>query len=113
MSNNDDMQRDPWHTGAVSWAQFLIATGVALASVLGTIWIDRLAVDRRLTILEERQAFVMRALQQNDAELQSIRSDIARRLDTIQAQLTQLTIDIARHQVLQLNATPGSGNGLK
>lgn len=107
--SNDETQRDPWHMGLINWGQFLLAIGIAMATILGTMWVDRLAVDRRLTILEERQTFVIRELQQNDAELAAIRADIARRLDAIQAQLVQISIDLARHQSRVNGEAQGNG----
>jgi hypothetical protein len=101
VNDNDEQQRKAWHTATVSWGQFALAAAGILGAVVATVWIDRLAVDRRLTILEERQAYVLRELVNSDTELAMVRSDIARRLDTIQTQLVQITIDLARHQSVQ------------
>lgn len=110
MTNDTETQRETWHTTAVSWGQFLIgALGIA-GSIFAAVWVDRLAMDRRLTIVEERQAFVLRTLQANDLEIDAIRADIARRLDAIQAQLVQISIDLARHQS-RVNEGMNGGNG--
>ena len=84
--------RTTWMAGSVSWGQLLIA----LAAVMGSVFMDRLTIDRRLTIVEERQQMVLRTIEGDQRELINVKNDIARKLDMIQSQLATINLELAR-----------------
>lgn len=93
---DDQEQKTHWAQAAVSWGQFLIA----LVALAGSLFIDRIAYEKRITQIEERQAFVLKQLAQNDAELAQIQVRIERRLDEIQRQLAAVITELAKHQAV-------------
>jgi hypothetical protein len=93
MENNE---QESWHRNVVSWGQFALAILVVAGSIFSvlTLW------ERRVTVLEERQAFVLRTLAQDQSELALLRSTISNKLDSIQSQLTQITLELTKHQAI-------------
>ena len=105
MTNNDDTQeRTPWLSGAVSWGQLLVALAAGVASV----FMDRLALDRRLTITEERQQFVIRTMEQDQRNLVSLQTELTRRLESVQSQLNSIELSLARS--VGTSVTIGNGD---
>ena len=90
------LDRTHWMDSAVSWGQLLIA----LVALIGSSVAMLVAYERRLVTVEERQQGVLRAIADLRADEAVERATITRKLDTLVAQMTMLTIDIARHQAL-------------
>ena len=83
-----------WSSHAVNWGQLLIAFTVMGSGVV----LDRLSLDRRLTVLETHQLFSTKMADNDRAEVALLKADLSRRLDDIRSQLTQISVDIARNQ---------------
>jgi len=68
-------------------------------TVMGSgVVLDRLSLDRRLTVLETHQLFSTKMADNDRAEVALLKADLSRRLDDIRSQLTQISVDIARNQ---------------
>jgi len=110
VTDNGEARR-AWHATAVSWGQFLVALVVAVGGVIWVVLTDRIAIDRRLTIMEERE----RASESNEkrelVEYALMRSTIDGRLTDIQRQLVVLTIELTKHEAAQ--NTDENRRGLK
>jgi len=86
--------RTNWASQVVSWGQLL----VALVVVVGGVFMDRVVLDRRVTVAEERGTFMSKMADADRAEVAQLKVDLSRRLDDIRSQLTQISVDIARNQ---------------
>lgn len=71
-----------WHEAAVTWGSFVLS----IAAFVGALLADRLASEKRVTQIEERQAFVMKALgdlaihdASQNKEIEQMKIDAARR----------------------------------
>lgn len=92
MENNNEA----WHQTAVSWGQLLISIVAVVGSLTGFILYN----ERRITVVEERQAFVLKAIAQDQSDMNDIRSLISLKLDAIQNQLTTITVELAKHKAI-------------
>jgi uncharacterized protein YoxC len=103
--DDDGEDRTPWTRRIVSWGH-LVAAVIPL--VVG-LFVDRLAFEKRFTILEERQAYMARSLGQMEttsvqmqnvynSKINGLQSDVNRKLDTISQQLNQLVIEVTKQQ---------------
>ena len=110
MTDNGEARR-AWHATAVSWGQFLVALVVAVGGVVWVILTDRIAIDRRLTIMEERERASESTERREATEYALLRSTIDGRLTDIQRQLVVLTIELTKHEAAQ--NTDENRRGLK
>jgi len=96
--NDIDTPKESWHSTAVSWGHFIIALTVTVVGMVTAILSDRLAIDRRLTILEERQHYSSLIESKEAMEYVQSRAVIETKLMEIQRQLTLLTIELSKHE---------------
>lgn len=96
MRENDEVQG--WHQSTVSWGQLVVSLVVAIGGVASFIFVDRMVIDRRLTVLEERQTFVLKSIAQSQSDAVAFRGELAVKLDSIQQQLNQMLVEFAKHQ---------------
>lgn len=71
---------------------------IALIGLLALLGGFLLTNERRFTIVEERQAFVLKHIADDAQDAAAFRIDMIRRLDSMALQLTNMTIELARHQ---------------
>jgi hypothetical protein len=89
-------RRESWASQAVNWGQLIIA----LLVMLGGIFLDRLVLDRRVTIVEVEQKATVAGIDKASLADATFKSSISQRLDLIQAQLAQISVQMAQSQSL-------------
>lgn len=89
-----------WSQAVVSWGQLLIALGGLFAAVTASVFADRLAQDRRMTIAEASIATIQSDRSREASADAQFKADLSRRLDTIQGSLTNIAVDMARSQAI-------------
>ena len=110
MTDNGEARR-AWHATAVSWGQFLVALVVAVGGVFWVILTDRIAIDRRLTIVEQHQRYADAIEAREATEYSALRGSLDVKLMNIEKQLVVITIELAKHEAAQ--NTDENRRGLK
>jgi hypothetical protein len=116
-------RRENWASQAVNWGQLVIA----LVVMVGGIFVDRMALDRRVTVVEVEQKAMGSNIDKETAAASVFKTGLSQRLDVIQAQLTQISVQMAASQSLgeriaalerqrerefrESRQQPGNGNG--
>jgi hypothetical protein len=96
MTNHEehDAPTESFWAGSVSWAQLMIALVTMLAG--GAAFL--MATERRITLLEERQSYVLRTIASHEAEMVSLRREILTKLETMASDINLLRLELAKHQ---------------
>ena len=95
MTNHDDEPRESIWATTVSWGHLAIAVVTMLAG--GAAFL--MAAERRMTLLEERQAYVLRYIAQDINDAAALRKEIIGRLDQLVGDIYNLRLELAKHQV--------------
>jgi hypothetical protein len=112
MVREEESKKAAWHQATVSWGQLIVAMLLGFVTVIGSVFIDRLAVDRRLTVVEERQQFVLKSISEMQAQTASFRAEIGVKLDNLQRGINDVIITLTRHEASQIRASQNN-NGKK
>ena len=100
MSDNGEVRR-AWHATAVSWGQFLVAICAVVVVVLMALVSDRIAIDQRVTVVEQHQRYADAIEAREAMEYSSLRGAVDSKLTDIQRQLVVITIELAKHESAQ------------
>ena len=96
MTNHDDIPRESVWTTTVSWGHLAIAIVTMLAG--GAAFL--MAAERRLTLLEERQAYVLRYVAQDINDAAALKKEVIGRLDQLVGDIYNLRVELARFQAV-------------
>ena len=94
----EEERRIAWHQTTVSWGQLLVAALGLIVTVLGAVFIDRNAIEKRVTVLEREQDHIIERDRALAADVTATRSEIIARLDSIQKQMNEVIVAVARHE---------------
>ena len=95
-----------WHTNAVSWGQLIMALIVAIGGVLFAVFEDRLAMDRRITVIETAARYTQNTEAQAELVRAAARISLDARLAEIQRQLNVIAVEITKLQTEQIHDDP-------
>jgi hypothetical protein len=98
---NTDERRTSWHQATVSWGQLIVALLLGFVTTIGSVFIDRLSVDRRLTVVEERQQFVLKSISEMQSQTTSFRAEIGAKLENLQRGINEVILALTRHEANQ------------
>lgn len=91
---NDESNNESWLSSAPTWLHLL----VAVLGLAGGMVLFLTQVERRFTIIEERQAQTRDALRLSNESSEVFRREAMSKLDSVAAQMTFLTLEFAKHQ---------------
>ena len=109
MVREEEAKRVAWHQSTVSWGQLIVAMLLGSVTVIGSVFIDRLAVDRRLTVVEERQVFVMKSISEMQSQTTAFRNEITTKLENLQRGINDVIITLTRHEASQIRSSQNNG----
>lgn len=107
MSN--EIETQSWLTTTPTWLHMLFGA----ATIIGSVALFVLQNDRRISILEERQAQIIRHQNEQNTATEGFRREMLTKLDSLSTQITVLTIEYAKHEARYNVINGGGGTGLR
>lgn len=94
MNDATDNGNESWLASAPTWLHLL----TAVLGLAGGMVLFLTQIERRFTIIEERQATIRQTLRESNEAAELFRREVIGKLDTVGTQMTLLTLEFAKHQ---------------
>ncbi len=107
MTNDNEPQS--WLATAPTWLHLLLA----ILATGGSVALFMLQNEKRIAVLEERQAQVIQHQREQATLSESFRRELLLKIDSLSTQITVLTIEYAKHEARYNVINGGGGTGLR